>query len=192
MALTEFQKNTLLHLYAHAIEYSPTEENRVDLIFQLWNAFSYDIPDWQNRIRTLFEEKGFGDSLAALDSALESDDFISKPAEDGDHQHYRQSWIPFYRPRAEVEEDIYRFEQKKFNYCFAMVLADTMYNKGLLNDGEYEIFHNEIAVKYGIGPNSILRWEGPKKTSPEKPQKKHRRNKSYQKHDKEYWANRKK
>jgi len=188
--MNETQKNVILRLYAEAVEYSPYPDNREDKIVELWNYFSADIPDWHERFKRILEERRFVTALEALNKIMAEEKFLKNPTQTQEQRVIRMSWAPYYRPIADVKEDCRIFENKRFNYYLAMTYMDMMYRRGLLNKEEYELCHDKIGEQYGFERDGLIWWSGPPEGEQKAavPQKKSRKNKTYTKRNKEYWA----
>ena len=190
MSLLDSQQETILRIYAEATEYSPYPEHRDDKILELWSNFSCDIPDWLKRFRLILEERRFASALETLDHLVSTEKYINEPTAFPSARVVRAAWAPYYRPISEVKEDMRILETRRFNYTLTMVYMDTMYRNGLLDDDDYEKCHDAIGEKYGFDRDSLFRWNGPPKEKKEAkpPEEKRRKNKTYTKRNKEYWA----
>lgn len=188
--MNEVQENVILRLYAEAVEYSPYPDNRDDKIVELWNYFSEDIPDWQDRFRRILEERRFLTAIKALDNLLANEKFIQKPSPSQTQRVIRMSWAPYYRPIADVEEDVRILEHSRFNYYMTMTYMDMMYRRGLIDKDEYELCHDKIGEKYGFKRDGVIWWSGPPTDGKtvEYPPKQQRKNRTYTKRNKEYWS----
>ena len=159
--MNEVQENVILRLYAEAVEYSPYPDNRDDKIVELWNYFSQDIPDWQERFRRILEERRFLTAIDALDNLLATEKFIQKPSLSQTNRVIRMAWAPYYRPIADVEEDVRILEHRRFNYCLTMIHMDMMFRRGLIDKEEYELCHEKIGENYGFKRGGVIWWNGP-------------------------------
>lgn len=188
--MNEVQKKVILRLYAEAVEYSPYPNNREDKIVELWNYFSADILDWEERFRSILQERRFLTAIKALDEILAAEKFMSNPTLSQTQRVVRLSWAPYYRPIADVEEDARIFENIRFNYYMTMVHMDMMYRRGLIDKDEYELCHDKIGEKYGLKRDGVIWWDGPPTDgkSVSFPPGKPRKARTYTKRNKEYWA----
>ncbi|MCH5314561.1 MAG: hypothetical protein J1E81_01510 [Eubacterium sp.] len=188
--MNDKQKDVILRLYAEAVEYYPYQDGRDDKIIELWNFFSCDISDWQQQFRQILEKRRFATALETFDKLISTDKLINEPLPSPSQRVVRITWAPYYKPIAEVAEDQRIFENRRFNYIMTMTHLDMMYRRGILDKDEYDLCHDKIAEKYGFKDDSIFRWEGApyRKEKTEPPTKKHRRNRTYTKRNKEYWS----
>ncbi len=93
-----------------------------------------------------------------------------------------------------MEEDVRILEHNHFNYYMTMTYMYMMYRGGLIYKDEYELCHDKIGEKNGFKRDGAIWWSAPPTDGKrvDFPPKQHSKNRTYTKHNNEYWSKLKK